>query len=346
MVNKLKCNVGNYQCGGKCQPNTNNCPNDNLQRVTPLANRFESIINKLSGDINKDQKPNEDIKKRINSELDKLSKSLSKGDEKESKNINKEINKIIDEFKNKNTPDDAVTKEIKTKVSEQVDEIFNQIKEKFSPTKEKVESAPEKLKPIIENARSRMNNYSEEDNQDIAKRFKGNEINEDALPMLSAYARSDYRVINDTLRGKRPQKIDFVPGKGIQDIDYSDEEMRVVQEKIEAMEYSYNQLKPLEEDTELYRGTDLPPEILDNLKEGGEWKDDGYSSSSTNKEVSKRFAKNVFFVYKAKKGTENIKDLGKINQLGEEERLIRPGTKFKINRIEEQNGIKVVYLEE
>jgi len=346
-MKKLNCNIGNYQCGGKCQSNKNKCYSKVSPKTTQLTNRFQSAIDAIGLKPKTKTNPNEEIKKRINEEVDKLANSLKSGDNKKLKDVDKNIKNILEEFKNKNKPEDAVTKEIKNKITEEVDKLFNDINSNLGISeKKKGEPAPDKLKPIIEDARKRMNDYSEEDLKEAATRFIGDEINEDAMPMLSAYARSDYREINDTLRGKRPTKIDFVPGKGIQDVEYSDEEMRVVQEKIEAMEYSYNQLKPLEEDTQLYRGSNFPPELLDKLVEGGEWIDDGYGSSSTNKEVSKRFAKNVFFVINAKKGSNNIKDLGKINQLGEEERLIRQGTKFKINKVEEENGVKIVYLSE
>lgn len=271
----LNCKSVNYQCGGKCQPKKYNCTNGMSSDMGKITSRFQSIIDKLSDDINRGAK----------------------------------TKKVVPQTQTQTPP-------------------------------------PEELKPVFKDAAKRMPKYSDAELDDIKKRFKEDTINEEAMVVLADYTRASYRDINDDLRGKKPTKPDFIPGKGLVDVEFTDEEIAEVREKEKALEYGYNQLKPLEQDEQLYRGSNFPQELLDSIEEGGEWSDDGYSSTSTNKKVSERFAKNVFFVYNIKKGSENVKDLGAINQQSEQERLIRKGTKFKIKKVEIVNGVKMVYLEE
>lgn len=272
----LNCQSVNYQCGGKCQPKKYNCTNGMSSDMSKITSKFQSIIDKLSDDINKG---------------------------------------------------------IKTKNIEE--------------TKTQTQTPPpEELRPVFEDAARRMPKYSEAEREDINKRFKEDKNNEEALAVLADYTRASYRDINDDLRGKIPTKADFIPGAGLVDVEFNEKEIAEVREKEKALEYGYNQLKPLEQDTELYRGTELPQELLDSLEEGGEWSDEGYGSTSTNKKVSERFAKNAFFVYSAKAGSENVKDLGAINQQSEDEKLLRKGTKWKIKKVEIVNGVKIIYLEE
>lgn len=224
-----------------------------------------------------------------------------------------------------------------------IDKLSDDIKTKKVETQT---PPPEELRPVFEDAARRMPKYSEAEREDINKRFKEDKNNEEALAVLADYTRASYRDINDDLRGKKPTKADFIPGAGLVDVEFNEKEIAEVREKEKALEYGYDQLKPLEQDTELYRGTELPQELLDSLEEGGEWSDEGYGSTSTNKKVSERFAKNAFFVYSAKAGSENVKDLGAINQQSEDEKLLRKGTKWKIKKVEIVNGVKMVYLEE
>lgn len=53
MPDKLDCNSGNYQCGGKCQPNTNNCSVEAGEDKSILLDKFEGNIKKVvNGDTN------------------------------------------------------------------------------------------------------------------------------------------------------------------------------------------------------------------------------------------------------------------------------------------------------
>lgn len=45
-MEKLNCTTGNYQCGGKCQPNTNNCPNDIDKVDGEVISKYTTIIKK------------------------------------------------------------------------------------------------------------------------------------------------------------------------------------------------------------------------------------------------------------------------------------------------------------
>lgn len=267
----LNCKSVNYQCGGKCQPKKYNCTNEMSPDMGEITSKFQSIIDKLSEEINR-----------------------------------------------------GFTK----------------------PAKVTQTQPPEELSKVFKDAERRMPKYSETEMEDIKGRFKGNKINEEAMAVLADYTRASYRDINDDLRGKKPTKADFVPGKGLVDVEFNEKEIAEVREKEKALEYGYNQLKPLEQDEQLYRGSNFPQELLDSIEEGGEWSDPGYSSSSSDKKAAQRFTKNVFFIYDIKKGSENVKNLGAINQQGESERLIRKGAKFKIKKVEVINGIKMVYLEE
>lgn len=262
----LNCKSVNYQCGGKCQPKKYNCTNGMSTDMNKITSKFQSIIDKLSEEINKGSQTQ-------------------------------------------------------------------------APP-------PEELKEVFKDAERRMPKYSEAEREDIKGRFKGDKINEEAMAVIADYTRASYRDINDHLRGKKPKKTDFVPGKGLVDIEFDEKEIAEVIEKEKALEYGYNQLKPLEQDEQLYRGSNFPQELLDSIEEGGIWSDDAYSSSSSDKKAAQRFTKNVFFVYDIKKGSENVKNLGAINQQGESERVIRKGTKFKIKKVEIVNGVKMVYLEE
>jgi hypothetical protein len=40
-VNKLNCNSGNYQCGGKCQPDTNNC---HVKKSEESSEKIETVV--------------------------------------------------------------------------------------------------------------------------------------------------------------------------------------------------------------------------------------------------------------------------------------------------------------
>jgi hypothetical protein len=272
----LNCQSVNYQCGGKCQPKKYNCTNGMSSDMGKITSKFQSIIDKLSDDINKGAKA-------------------------------------------------------------------KKVEEPKPPTQT---PPPGELKPVFEDAVRRMPKYSEAEQEDIAGRFKEDKVNPEAQAVLADYTRASYRDINDDLRGKKPTKPDFVPGKGLVDVEFNEKEIAEVREKEKALEYGYNQLKPLEQDEQLYRGSNFPQELLDSIEEGGEWTDLAYGSSSSDKKAAERFTKNVFFIINAKAGSENIKNLGAINTQGEKERLIRKGAKFKIKKVEIVNGVKVVYLEE
>lgn len=71
MVDKLKCTPGNYQCGGKCQPNIFKCHNNIGGEKNPQIDRFGGLIDKLSESLASFQK------KKINKEIDKLSRKLN-----------------------------------------------------------------------------------------------------------------------------------------------------------------------------------------------------------------------------------------------------------------------------
>ena len=44
MVNKLNCTTGNYQCGGKCQPNTNECPKELSSDTEKIIGKYTTMI--------------------------------------------------------------------------------------------------------------------------------------------------------------------------------------------------------------------------------------------------------------------------------------------------------------
>lgn len=111
MPDTLNCNSGNYQCGGKCQPNTNKCPSVASKEVNPQINRFTNIINSLSDSINKEK--NKKIKDNIRNELDKLSAELN----------NPKVNKkedIINEIKDKVKYNDRLRE-----LDDQLDNFFS-----------------------------------------------------------------------------------------------------------------------------------------------------------------------------------------------------------------------------
>jgi serine/threonine protein kinase len=59
-MRKLKCNTGNYQCGGKCQPNSNECFVDVSSDNSKLLNTVSDNINKVS-----DQSESYDIDRSV-----------------------------------------------------------------------------------------------------------------------------------------------------------------------------------------------------------------------------------------------------------------------------------------
>lgn len=72
MADKLNCTSGNYQCGGKCQPNLFKCHSDVGGEKNPQIDRFGGLIDKLSESLNASSQ-----KKKINEEIDKLSQELN-----------------------------------------------------------------------------------------------------------------------------------------------------------------------------------------------------------------------------------------------------------------------------
>src|SRR5574343_461398 len=51
-MKKLKCNVGNYQCGGKCQPNNWKCKKIYSQQLNFILNNSVNLINNSSSQSN------------------------------------------------------------------------------------------------------------------------------------------------------------------------------------------------------------------------------------------------------------------------------------------------------
>lgn len=50
-MKKLKCNVGNYQCGGKCQPNSNKCPKSLQSESNSIVDTVTKGISKLNNNL-------------------------------------------------------------------------------------------------------------------------------------------------------------------------------------------------------------------------------------------------------------------------------------------------------
>jgi len=50
-MKRLNCNAGNYQCGGKCQPNTNKCPKNLDSGANSIVDSVTSGISKINNNI-------------------------------------------------------------------------------------------------------------------------------------------------------------------------------------------------------------------------------------------------------------------------------------------------------
>ena len=50
-MKQLNCSRGNYQCGGKCQPNTNKCPKSLQSESKSIVDTITKGISKFSNNL-------------------------------------------------------------------------------------------------------------------------------------------------------------------------------------------------------------------------------------------------------------------------------------------------------
>lgn len=167
---------------------------------------------------------------------------------------------------------------------------------------------------------------------DVARRFRKDApppTNEEAKG-LKEYTSDGFERINSALRGS------------LVDENERKEALELAQKADQALRAlpSYR--------GESYRGTSLPPEVINSLKVGGTFSDKGFLSTSSDRDVAEEFAlevkgnqKPVFFSIQSKHG----KDISGGSDLpSESEVLFAPNSKFKIKAVEEKDGVMYVQM--
>lgn len=101
-MKKLKCNQGNYQCGGKCQPNVNECPTEidsgKGGQIDAYTEIIESTQSKLSNTLTETQKNIPEVKELLDSYgLGTFFKYLKNNDFDDA-DINDKIDRFIDKY--------------------------------------------------------------------------------------------------------------------------------------------------------------------------------------------------------------------------------------------------------
>lgn len=158
----------------------------------------------------------------------------------------------------------------------------------------------------------------------------GKSLSEDHKKALSSYADDQqYKEINGGLRtGKLDPKH---------------------QATVDAMDDAISKAPGFKDDTVLYRG--VGPEVTRHLKEGVEFQDNGYTSTTKNIDVSTEFAMDAVIEMKVPKGTKAASMDGAGVQWGkgkksENEYVLPRGTKYRVTGKREQPGIGTVYTVE
>lgn len=163
------------------------------------------------------------------------------------------------------------------------------------------------------------------------------ELDEDQVYFLEEYREKSFRSINGALRGFRSKD-------------------QFIKDSIETMDGCFDNFH-LNHDIELYRGINVDAgKFFQDLKEGEIYEDKGYVSTSVSKTVSQdRFgsqgASPVSLVIKAKKGQkaipmENLGDESTRRHYGGEFEFLLPrSSRFKVQKVEEKDGKKQIFLE-
>lgn len=150
------------------------------------------------------------------------------------------------------------------------------------------------------------------------------------MAAISVYTGGSFNNMNRLLRG---QALDE------EDLERFGNTEKTIKQHIELADRALKQLPPYE--GTVYRSTTLPPEILASYKPGAVVTEHAFTSTSYDKNGA--FNGNHKFVIASKTGrkVDNVSLFKK-----EKEVLFSPGTQYRVLKVQNKRGGKIIYMEE
>lgn len=150
---------------------------------------------------------------------------------------------------------------------------------------------------------------------------------------LNAYTGSDYRIMNDALRGKKTPQLDYVNS-----VPRLKEELRGWNENLTRALHRGKTPEPMQVTRGgVFKGTDF--------KVGDTMRDEGFVSSTMSTFVPKGIKNDTIFTIDLPKDTKGAYVGGFTKMKAEAEFLMPPGAEFRITSVEQQGSKRLVRME-